>query len=84
MAALIIMRVRPASSLSSARPDGGRLGFYCRQHPDANLIETSEQILGELDRVSKRDGTELLTRRAFRSRMLPRKAERVRHGWSDH
>ena len=33
-------------------PDGygGRLGFYCKQHPDANLLETSEQILGELDR----------------------------------
>jgi len=29
---------------------GGRLGFYCKQHPDANLIEASEQILTELDR----------------------------------
>ena len=29
---------------------GGRLGFYCRQHPDANLIEASEQILTDLDR----------------------------------
>lgn len=29
---------------------GGRLGFYCKQHPDANLIEASEQILAELDR----------------------------------
>jgi HdeA/HdeB family len=28
----------------------GRLGFYCRQHPDANLIEASEQILSEQDR----------------------------------
>jgi HdeA/HdeB family len=28
----------------------GRLGFYCRQHPDANLIEASEKILSELDR----------------------------------
>jgi hypothetical protein len=28
----------------------GRLGFYCKQHPDANLIETYEQILSELDR----------------------------------
>jgi hypothetical protein len=29
---------------------GGRLGFYCRQHPGANLIEVSEQILTEVDR----------------------------------
>jgi hypothetical protein len=29
---------------------GGRLGFYCKQHPDDNLIESSEQILSELDR----------------------------------
>ena len=29
---------------------GGRLGYYCKQHPDANLIETSKQILVELDR----------------------------------
>jgi hypothetical protein len=28
----------------------GRLGTYCRQHPDANLIESSERILVELDR----------------------------------
>jgi hypothetical protein len=28
----------------------GRLGFYCKQHPNANLIESSEQILSELDR----------------------------------
>jgi acid stress chaperone HdeB len=28
----------------------GRLGFYCKQHPNANLIEASEQILSELDR----------------------------------
>jgi hypothetical protein len=31
-------------------PYPGRLGFYCRQHPDANLIETSEKILSELER----------------------------------
>ena len=31
-------------------PYAGRLGFYCRQHPNANLIEASEQILAELDR----------------------------------
>jgi hypothetical protein len=29
---------------------GGRLGFYCQQHPDANLVESSEQILADLDR----------------------------------
>ena len=27
-----------------------RLGFYCGNHPGANLIETSERILTELDR----------------------------------
>lgn len=27
-----------------------RLGFFCGNHPDANLIETSERILAELDR----------------------------------
>jgi len=27
-----------------------RLGFFCGNHPDANLIETSEQILTDLDR----------------------------------
>jgi hypothetical protein len=31
-------------------PYGGRLGFYCKQHPDANLVEASEQILTDLDR----------------------------------
>jgi HdeA/HdeB family len=29
---------------------GGRLGFYCQEHPDANLVESSEQILADLDR----------------------------------
>ena len=29
---------------------GGKLGFYCRQHPSANLIEGSEHILTDLDR----------------------------------
>jgi len=29
---------------------GGRLGFYCRQHPAANLIGASEPILADLDR----------------------------------
>jgi hypothetical protein len=28
---------------------GGRLGFYCKQHPDDNLIEASEKILTDLD-----------------------------------
>ncbi len=28
----------------------GRLGFYCKQHPDANLIAVSEQILLDQDR----------------------------------
>ena len=31
-------------------PYGGRLGFYCGQHPNARVIDTSEQILSELDR----------------------------------
>ena len=30
-------------------PYGGRLGFYCKQHPHHNLIEASEKILTELD-----------------------------------
>lgn len=30
-------------------PYAGRLGTFCKQHPDANLIETSENILTELD-----------------------------------
>jgi acid stress chaperone HdeB len=31
-------------------PYGGRLGYYCKQHPDVSLIEASEQILTDLDR----------------------------------
>lgn len=31
-------------------PYAGRLGTFCKQHPDANLIEVSENILTELDR----------------------------------
>lgn len=27
-----------------------RLGYFCRNHPKANLIESSERILSELDR----------------------------------
>ena len=34
----------------SPDPYAGRLGIHCRQHPDANLTEASEQILAELDR----------------------------------
>jgi acid stress chaperone HdeB len=30
-------------------PYAGRLGTFCKQHPDANLIEASETILTELD-----------------------------------
>jgi acid stress chaperone HdeB len=33
----------------SPDPYGGRLGFYCRQHPAANLIDASEQILTTID-----------------------------------
>ena len=33
----------------SPDPYGGRLGFYCKQHPDANLIDASEQILTTID-----------------------------------
>ncbi len=33
----------------SSGPYAGRLGAFCQQHPDANLIETSEKILTELD-----------------------------------
>jgi hypothetical protein len=29
---------------------GGRLGYYCRQHPDVSVIDASEQVLSELDR----------------------------------
>jgi acid stress chaperone HdeB len=31
-------------------PYAGRLGYYCGSHRPANLIETSERILSELDR----------------------------------
>jgi hypothetical protein len=33
----------------SDNPYGGRLGYYCKQHPKANLIEASERILEDLD-----------------------------------
>ena len=35
---------------NSAAPYGAGLGAYCRQHPDANLIQSSEKILSHLDR----------------------------------
>lgn len=31
-------------------PYGGRLGYYCRNHPGDSVISASEQILAELDR----------------------------------
>jgi acid stress chaperone HdeB len=31
-------------------PYAGRLGSYCGNHREANLLETSERILAELDR----------------------------------
>ena len=35
---------------NSADPYGAKLGSYCRQHPAANLIQSSEKILNDLDR----------------------------------
>lgn len=35
---------------SSADRYGAKLGSYCRQHPAANLIQSSEKILNDLDR----------------------------------
>lgn len=35
---------------NSADPYGAKLGSYCRQHPTANLIQSSEKILNDLDR----------------------------------
>ncbi len=34
----------------SPDPYGGRLGFYCKQHPEMSVIDASEQILSEMDR----------------------------------
>ena len=31
-------------------PIAARLGYDCKSHPEANLIESSERILSELDR----------------------------------
>jgi acid stress chaperone HdeB len=33
----------------SPGPYGGRPGFYCKQNPDANLIDASEQFLTTID-----------------------------------
>ena len=33
----------------SPDPYGARLGAYCKRYPDANLTETSERILSEID-----------------------------------
>ena len=30
-------------------PYGGRLGFYCRNHPEERIIDASERILADLD-----------------------------------
>lgn len=30
-------------------PYGGRLGYYCRNHPDERVIDASERILAGLD-----------------------------------
>jgi len=35
---------------NSQDPYAKRLGFFCGNHPGANLLETSERILTELDR----------------------------------
>ena len=33
-----------------ADPHGGRLGRYCKDHPNESVIDASEQILSDLDR----------------------------------
>ena len=38
------------NSFDAKDPYPKRLGFFCGSHPGANLIETSEQILTDLDR----------------------------------
>ena len=38
-----------SSPINHPTPTAGRLGFYCKQHPDANLIDPSEQILTTID-----------------------------------
>src|SRR5215831_16938150 len=41
-------------------PYGGRLGYYCGHHPDANLIETSRKSSQSLIGVPELDRTGLL------------------------
>jgi hypothetical protein len=36
-----------ATDTSEADTYGGRLGHYCTQHPDGNVIDVSEQILSD-------------------------------------
>jgi hypothetical protein len=38
-----------ATDTAEMRGYGGRLGRYCREHPDASVIEASEQILPDED-----------------------------------
>jgi HdeA/HdeB family len=38
-----------ATDTSEAHTYGGRLGHYCTQHPDGNVIDASEQILSDED-----------------------------------
>jgi hypothetical protein len=37
-------------SFDQQGPYAARLGYYCKNHPNANLIESSERILSEVDR----------------------------------
>jgi acid stress chaperone HdeB len=36
--------------INHSTPMAAGWGFYCKQHPDANLIDASEQILTTIDR----------------------------------
>ena len=38
-----------ASDIAEMRVYGGRLGRYCKEHPDASVIDASEQILSDED-----------------------------------
>ena len=39
-----------ATDTAEMRFYGGRLGRYCKAHPDASVIDASEQILSDEDR----------------------------------
>ena len=39
-----------ATDSAQMRVYGGKLGRYCREHPDINVIDASEQILSDEDR----------------------------------